>query len=143
MMRIAISTERDEGLSSPVSAHFGRCPCFVIVEVQDGELGSFEVVENPFFHSHTPGQVPDFIRSRDVDVLISGGMGGRAVGFFEQLGIEAVTGAQGTVGEALRSYLAGVLAGAAPCRHEHDHGHDHDHGSGCGEGGGRGRRFEP
>ena len=56
--------------------------------------------------------------------MLTGGMGGRAVGFFEQSGIQPVTGAAGTVGNALEQFLSGALDGVAPCREsiEHNHG---------------------
>ena len=49
----------------------------------------------------------------------------RAFGFFEQYGIQPVTGAAGTVRNALEQFLSGALGGVAPCREsiEHDHGH--------------------
>jgi predicted Fe-Mo cluster-binding NifX family protein len=128
-MRIAVSAEQGAGLASPVSGHFGRCPCFVIVEVERSSPVGVMVVENPFYGQHRPGQVPAFIRQQGAEVLITGGMGGRAVGFFQEYGIEPVTGARGSVEEAVRAYLAGELAGAAPCREsiEHGHGYGDDH----------------
>ncbi|MDP8258179.1 MAG: NifB/NifX family molybdenum-iron cluster-binding protein, partial [Candidatus Aadella gelida] len=38
-MRIAISTEGDD-----VSAHFGRCPSFTIVDIGDGAITGKEVI---------------------------------------------------------------------------------------------------
>ncbi|MBU1747768.1 MAG: hypothetical protein KKA73_08760, partial [Chloroflexi bacterium] len=69
------------------------------------------------------GQVPAFINSYDVNVMLTGGMGGRAVAFFRQFGIEPVTGAAGTVRQSLERYLGGTLQGAEACRESHDHGH--------------------
>ena len=37
-MRIAVSSESNQGLESSVSAHFGRCPYYVIVDVEDGTV---------------------------------------------------------------------------------------------------------
>jgi predicted Fe-Mo cluster-binding NifX family protein len=42
-------------------------------------------------------------------------MGQRAIAAFQQHGIQAVTGATGTVRHALAQYLAGALQEAAPC----------------------------
>ena len=55
--------------------------------------------------------------------MLSGGMGGRAIQFFEQVGIKAATGANGTVQQALENYLGGGLEGAAPCDESVAHGH--------------------
>ena len=47
--------------------------------------------------------------------MLTGGMGYRAVTFFEQYGIQPVTGASGTVRDAVDQFLNGQLTGAAPC----------------------------
>ena len=122
-MRIAVSAEGPSGLDSIVSPHFGRCPFFTIVEVEGGQVRTVRTVENPFYTQHQPGQVPAFIHSLGVEVMLTGGMGGRAVQFFQQYGIEPVTGAMGTVRQALEQYLGGRLQGAAPCRESVEHGH--------------------
>lgn len=120
-MRIAVSADDARGLESVVSPHFGRCPHFVLVDVEGQEVSSTDVVENPFYGSHQPGQVPGFISQYDVDVMLTGGMGRRAVAFFEQFGIEAVTGASGSVRHSLQRYLGGALEGAQPCRESMEH----------------------
>ena len=56
--------------------------------------------------------------------MLAGGMGQRAIGFFQQYGIQAVTGASGTVRHALEQYLGGVLQGAEPCRESIEHAHE-------------------
>jgi predicted Fe-Mo cluster-binding NifX family protein len=119
-MRIAISAEGDRGLDSIVSPHFGRCPSYVLVDVEDGQAQELRVVDNPYHAQHVPGQVPAFIRSQGVDVMLTGGMGWRAIALFEEYGIEAVSGAQGTVRRALGSYLGGELRGVQPCEAGHD-----------------------
>ena len=127
-MRIAISTETNNGLDSVVAHHFGRCPFFALVDVEGRDIKAVEVIENPFYAGHQPGQVPDFIHTQNADVMLSGGMGRRAIDFFQQYGIETATGADGTVQSALESYLGGELSGAAPCKESvehHEHGQQH------------------
>jgi len=114
-MRVAISSEGGRGLDSAVSPHFGRCPCFVLVDLDGVDLREVREVTNPFAESHEPGQVPQFMGAQAVDVMLSGGMGWRAIAAFEQLGIQAVTGADGSVRQALDGYLAGSLQDSAPC----------------------------
>ena len=114
-MRIAVSSEDNSGLDSTVSAHFGRCPFYILVDVEDGRVLETQAVANPYYDSHVPGAVPQFIREQGADVMIAGGMGARAVQLFQQFGVEAVTGAQGTVRQALEGYLDGSLGGSTPC----------------------------
>lgn len=120
-MRIAISAEDENGLESVVSPHFGRCPHYILVDMEGQEVEAVQSVDNPYYGHHAPGQVPGFIRSQGANVMVTGGMGRRAIGFFEQYGIETVTGASGTVRYALERYLGGQLRGAEPCRESREH----------------------
>jgi predicted Fe-Mo cluster-binding NifX family protein len=120
-MRVAVSADDRNGLESVVSPHFGRCPCYVLVDLEGREVRQVDTVENPYYHQHVPGAVPDFIRGQGADVMLTGGMGRRAIGIFQQYGIEAVTGAYGTVQQALEQYLGGQLQGAEPCRESREH----------------------
>jgi len=123
-MRVAISADDSNGLDSVVSPHFGRCPYYVLVDLDGREASRVSAVENPYYGHHQPGQVPGFIQSQGGDVMLAGGMGQRAIGFFQQYGIQAVTGASGTVRHALEQYLGGVLQGAEPCRESIEHAHE-------------------
>ncbi len=123
-MRVAISADDSNGLDSVVSPHFGRCPYYVLVDLDGREVSRVSAVENPYYGHHQPGQVPGFIQSQGGDVMLAGGMGRRAIGFFQQYGIQAVTGASGTVRHALEQYLGGVLQGAEPCRESIEHAHE-------------------
>ncbi len=126
-MKIAVSAENNQGENSAVAHHFGRCPFFAFVEVEGKEIQSVSVIDNPFYAGHQPGQVPGFIKEQNADVMLSGGMGGRAIQFFSQFGIDTATGASGTVKHAVTEFLAGNLSGTAPCAESVEHGHGHEH----------------
>jgi predicted Fe-Mo cluster-binding NifX family protein len=123
MTKIAISVADANGLDALISPHFGRCPYFTLVEVEAREVRSVEAVANPYFASHQPGEAPGFIHSLGAEVMLSGGMGGRAVTFFQNYGITPATGASGVARDALNHYLDGDLTGAAPCAESTLHGH--------------------
>jgi len=114
-MRIAIASESDEGLEGKVAEHFGRCPYYTIVQVEGGAIESVEVVANPFYGRHIPGEAPAFIRDQGADVIIAGGMGRRAIALFQRYGIRPVTGATGRVRDVLEDFLKGKLSEARPC----------------------------
>jgi len=122
-MRIAVSADTKNGLDSVVSPHFGRCPYFVLVDLDDHDVTEVKEVDNPYYGHHQPGQVPALIDSLGANVMLTGGMGGRAITFFQQFGIEGVTGAYGTVHQSVERYLGGQLKGAAPCMQSEEHGH--------------------
>ena len=62
--------------------------------------------------------------------MLAGGMGRRAISFFQQFGIQAATGATGSVRHSLEQYLGGALQGAAPCRESIQHAHEEEAGEG-------------
>jgi len=120
MKTIAITANDDRGLAGEMSMHFGHCGYFVLAALdEDSQVTSTEVHANPYAEQHQPGQIPAFIKSLGADVVLSGGMGGRAIEFFDELGIEVATGHRPSVGAAIEAYLAGELQGAAGCAHDH------------------------
>ena len=102
-MKIAMSTDGDY-----VSPHFGRCPSFTIVEIEDDKLLNKEVVPNP---GHSPGAIPQFLHAKGVKAIIAGGMGQRASMFFNDLGIEAIVGVSGKIDDVVGQLLKGTLKG--------------------------------
>ena len=60
-MRVAVSADNSNGLDSVLSPHFGRCPCYVLVDLDSHEVKHVDAVANPHYHQHVPGTVPDFI----------------------------------------------------------------------------------
>jgi len=126
-MLIAISAKTNQGLDSQVAGHFGRCPFFALVKVEGSEVELVRVIDNPYYVTHQPGQVPGLINQQKADVMVSGGMGGRAIQFFGQFGIKTATGASGTVAEAVNSFLNGELKPASSCAESKAHGHGHHH----------------
>ncbi len=102
-MRVAISTDGND-----VSAHFGRCPTFTIVDIKDGKVEKRESLKNP---GHEPGYIPQFLHERGVECIIAGGMGMRATGFFRDFGIQAIVGISGRVDEVIEKLAQGKLEG--------------------------------
>jgi len=102
-MRVAISTDGEY-----VSAHFGRCPSFTIVDIENNKLVNKESVENP---GHEPGFIPQFLHKRGVECIVAGGMGMRATGFFQELGMQAIVGVNGKISEVIDKLVSGKLEG--------------------------------
>jgi predicted Fe-Mo cluster-binding NifX family protein len=123
-VRIAVSADDNRGLDGVVSPHFGRCPYYVLIDVEGTAVQAVSAVANPYYEQHQRGQVPGFIHSQGAEVMLTGGMGRRALGLFEQYRVEAVTGAYGTVRRALECYLGGELRGADACGKSGGHGQE-------------------
>jgi len=111
-MKAAIST--DQGY---VSAHFGRCQSYTIVEIKEGQVLSREEIPNP---GHQPGFLPEYLSEKGVNCIIAGGMGPRAQGLFAQRNIETIIGVQGTIDEVIEKFIKQELeAGDDLCGHKH------------------------
>jgi predicted Fe-Mo cluster-binding NifX family protein len=119
---IAIASEDTRGFEGQVSAHFGRCPYYVLAEV-DGTVATVSrVVPNPFSGAHRPGVMPRFIHDLGADVIIAGGMGPRAIDMFHGFGIAVATGAIGTVEDVLGAYVRGEHREEESCVGPHRYG---------------------
>ena len=102
-MKLAISTD-----SGMVSAHFGRCPEFTIVEIKDNKVVKKEVIVNP---GHSTGLIPKFLHDKGVNCIVAGGMGWRAIEFFKEFKIEAIVGVSGKVDDVIEQFIKGELKG--------------------------------
>ncbi len=100
-MRIAFAVDEDKGLDSVISYHFGRCPFYLFVDIENDEVKSVTAEQNPFDEGHGPGVIPQFIHDRGAEVIVCGNMGPKARDFFSSLGVRPVTGAYGKVKDAL------------------------------------------
>ncbi len=117
-MRIAISTDNDY-----VSAHFGRCPSYTLVDIEDGEVIKRQLIENP---EHSPGFLPGFLSNHGVDCVITGGMGMRAQSLFAQKNIQTIIGVTEKIDDAIEQFLKGTLkVGESLCDRGESQGHNH------------------
>jgi len=112
-----------------VSAHFGHCEKYAIFNANDGMISRGEDLDSP---GHEPGKLPRFLAEQNVELIIAGGMGPRAIDLFCQNGIEVILGASGDVDAVAEAYIRGDLTtGESTCHHgpEDECGHDEKEGS--------------
>jgi len=102
-MKIAISTD-----GQYVSPHFGRCPEFTIVEIEDNRLINKKKISNP---GHHPGYLPQYLSKIGVGCIVAGGMGTRARELFRQANIEAILGVEGEIEEVISKIIDDSLEG--------------------------------
>jgi len=129
-MKIAVASD-----GSAVSPHFGHCPEFAIVTVEDGKAVDSTVLPNP---GHRPDFLPP-VPFRTWSILHHCRRNGppRAQQHFAAKGIKTVIGAAGNVDDVVKAYLAESLeVGESAC----DHGHGHEHHGECGDGHGETHR---
>ncbi len=110
-MKIAITASGDN-LDSQLDPRFGRCQNFVII---DPNTMDFEAMPNESaMASGGAGiQAAQTIVNIGIDTLITGNVGPNAYEILSAAGIETMTGASGTVRQALEQYNSGSLQSAA------------------------------
>jgi predicted Fe-Mo cluster-binding NifX family protein len=129
-MKICI-TATSNNLDVPLDPRFGRCAYLLIVDV---DTMQFEAIPN-LASGATGGagiQAAQTIANKGARVLVTGNVGPNAFQALSAAGIEIVTGASGSVREAIEKFKTGELKKTgAPTVGGH-------FGMGRGRGGGRG-----
>ncbi len=106
-MRICIPVEKNEGENSLVYGHFGSAPFFVIY---DTETKLVEVLENTNqHHSHGACQPLGVIGGKNIDAVVTGGMGAGAVSKLNAGGIKAYKSTAKTVKAVAEEMIKGGL----------------------------------
>lgn len=128
-MKIAIPT-----LDGKLCAHFGHCETFSFVEVSPETK---EIIE---IYSGTPEegvscQCAGWIAEQGAEIVLAGGMGGRPMMMFEQLGIQVISGCpELPIQDIVKQFLENSLVvGENSCNHGEGHVcHGHGDGHHCG-----------
>lgn len=107
-MKIAIPVLENNGEQSNISEHFGHAPFFAFVELGENKEYSVQIEVNPL-SSHGPGDIPRYVSEKGAKILIARGIGGRAIDFFNQFGIEVIRGASGNIEQIMQSLLQNQL----------------------------------
>ena len=107
-MKVAVSS-KGKDLESEVSEVFGRCPFFIIAEIND-KIENFEAFENKSANQVGGAGVTasQFVAEKDVKAVITGNIGPRALDIFRQFKIEVFKGS-GQVKEVLQNFLENKL----------------------------------
>ncbi len=104
-MKICVTATADS-LDAQIDPRFGRCAYLIIV---DSETMQFEAIPNAAAGA-TGGagiQAAQTIANKGAKLLITGNVGPNAFGALSAAGIEIVTGASGTVREAVEKFKRG------------------------------------
>ena len=141
-MKIAVAAT-GEHLDSGASPVFGRCPYFILADVND-EIQEVKVLNNP---AMTAGggagiQAAQLLAEEKTKVVISGAVGPNAFEVLRRFNIKVYEIQPGTVEENLKLYKKGVLEEITvpgPENRGRD-GAGMGAGMGAGRGGGRGGR---
>lgn len=101
-----------------ISEHFGHCQQFTIYNIKNMEVENKEVLQNP---GHQPGFLPIFLKEREINIIIAGGMGSSAQQLFKNNDIQVIVGSKGLCDDAIRLYLSGSLNSSESVCNEHQY----------------------
>ncbi len=115
-MKVAIAVD-----GGYVAQHFGKCQEYVLFDVVEGRSENVQNVTNP---GHKPGFLPPYLKGLNVDCVIAGGMGQKALALFAENNIKPIIGASGQVDQIMNDFVSGKLqSGESLCTHpdgQHD-----------------------
>lgn len=108
-MKIAVSST-GKNLESKVTDVFGRCPYFLIVDIANKKIKRVEVIENTNIDQTVGAGISaaKIIAKKDVDALITGAVGPRALDVLKQFNIQVYNGF-GPIKEAVKKFIDGDL----------------------------------
>ncbi|AAM05485.1 cation efflux system protein [Methanosarcina acetivorans C2A] len=77
VMKIAVPVLMQEGLHSKVSRHFSKAPYFIFIELENNDIISWDVSENPAagLEKKKGLKAAEFLKDQGVNVLIAGEIG--------------------------------------------------------------------
>lgn len=108
-MKVAV-TSIGNSLESEINPVFGRCPYFIIVDIENGEIKGDLTTENPA--RNVPGagnKAAEFIVKNEVETLISEAIGSNAFNILRKAGIKVYKLQSGSVKDNLKLFTEGKL----------------------------------
>jgi predicted Fe-Mo cluster-binding NifX family protein len=107
-MKVAV-TAKGKTLESEIDPRFGRCPYFLIVDVNDL---TFHAISNANISvgGEAGVQSGQLMAEHDVECVLTGSCGPNACSTLNTAGITVVTGVSGVVKDVVDQYSKGLLA---------------------------------
>ena len=108
-MKIAISSTGKD-LESEIDSKFGKCPYFLIVEIENKEIRNVRTIKNTAAGQRGKAGITsaEIIAKEKVEVLITTNLGPRAFSIFEQFGIKIYQG-EGKINDTIQKFIKGGL----------------------------------
>jgi predicted Fe-Mo cluster-binding NifX family protein len=122
-MNLCIPVDADRGLDSPVCAHFGSAPAFLIVDTRTERCRA--IPNRNEHHAHGMCTPIAALQGERVEGAVVGGIGRGALQKLTAASILVYLSEHATVAETLRAWKAGTLKLVQPdmaCAH-HGQGH--------------------
>jgi len=122
MVKVVIPVADKE--AKQLSAHFGRAPYFAWFQVKAKEVVDSGVTPNDSSHFGGRGLPPERMMAMGADVVISSGMGMRAIQMFQNSTVAVLQSHSLDVAQSIQDFLEGRLEELTEgCLHAHEHEH--------------------
>jgi len=122
LVKVVIPVADEKG--ERVSAHFGRAPYFAWFEVKSGEIVDRGIAPNDSSHFGGLGLPPERMMALGADVVISSGMGMRAIQQFQNSTVAVLQAIHESTERSIQDYLEGKLVELTEgCLHAESHDH--------------------
>jgi predicted Fe-Mo cluster-binding NifX family protein len=104
-MKIAISSV-GKNLDGNIADVFGRCPYFIIVDIEKGEIKGTEVIKNANGGQQSGAGMAaaKLIAEKGASVVIAKNVGPRASAVLKQFNIEVYSG-EGVINDVLQNFI--------------------------------------
>lgn len=118
-IRIVVPVEDANGLNSRLSQHFGRTPYFAVVELdENGKVLDLRTVPNKSEHFGGFGRPSERILQFNPHVVITYGLGPRAIRMFQNANVAVLQANADVVKEVIAAYNRDELTELTEgCRH--------------------------
>jgi len=121
--RIVVPAVDQSGLNSQLAEHFGRAPCFAVVDLDENDqVSNVKTVPNVGEHAGGRGQTHDNILELQPNAIIVYGMGPRGLSTFQSAGVAVLKANANTVKEVIAAYKDDKLQELTEgCHHARHH----------------------
>jgi len=124
-MRICFPIEKDNGLDSTVSDHFGSAPLFLVADIKSGET---TVIDNSNqHHAHGACNPLQALQGSSIEGVVVRNIGAGAIGHLNRCGLRVYQATSVTVRQNVAQLAANTLPEYSPSQGCSGHGH----GGGC------------
>jgi predicted Fe-Mo cluster-binding NifX family protein len=120
-MNVCIPVIEDKGLDSPVCAHFGSAPVFMLVDSDSGVCRP--IINQNQHHAHGMCMPLQTLHGEAFEAMVVGGIGMGALNKLAAAGIQVYKADHPTVGETIAALKAGSLKLMQPGMACAGHGH--------------------
>lgn len=124
-MKVAMPIE-----GTNINMHFGKSKNFIVASIDNESITKVENISSEeLMHNHEG--IADLLISKEVSVVITGGIGQGALTALEAKSLKVIRGAEGNYEDVLKKFMEGTLKSKnVVCQHHHDHHHDKENNKG-------------